>query len=338
MKLGDIGEFGLIDRIARGAVFNSRGLIKGIGDDAAVIAPGEGNVLLVSCDMLMERTHFIYGRTTPFQLGYKAIAVNISDIAAMGGKPRHVLVSLALPQWITVEDVEGIYTGMKDILSRWSVNIIGGDTVSSEVLAIDVTIIGEAPNGSVLTRGGARPGDVIMVTGNLGDSAAGLEILLRGEMAGRVPQSDSKPLLSAHLTPQPRLEQSSVLVKLGFVSAMMDISDGLAGDIKHICESSGTGAEIYTGSLPHSQSAARVAEIAGKSVIEWALSGGEDYELLFTVPQDRQEEVVQAFSENRLGPVTAVGRITGPEGGINIVGPDGKKYTGKEGFEHFAEP
>ncbi|KJS01603.1 MAG: hypothetical protein VR68_04875 [Peptococcaceae bacterium BRH_c4a] len=336
VKISDIGEFGLIKRLAGGTIFNPNGVIKGIGDDAAVIMTGQDRVLLVSCDMLVDGVHFIYGKIPLFDLGHKAVAVNMSDIAAMGGVPRHVLVSLALPSRFTVEEAEELFNGMKSLLSRRSVNLIGGDTVRSDVFTIDVTILGEALIGSVIMRSGARPGDVVMVTGSLGDSAAGLEILLNDQLSGRVSADDREYLLAAHLTPEPRLDQSSLLVKLGFVTAMMDLSDGLAGDIKHICESSRVGAEIYLDRLPYSQCAARVARMAGKNVVHWALNGGEDYQLLFTVPSGKEEEVIEAFCGAGLGAVTAAGRITDPGCGVRLVGfEEDIKHLAK-GFDHFS--
>ncbi|MFZ5643369.1 MAG: thiamine-phosphate kinase [Bacillota bacterium] len=337
MKLSDIGEFGLIKKIAKETIFDSRGVIKGIGDDAAVIAPVEGSVLLVSSDMLVDGVHFIYGRITPYQLGCKAMAVNLSDIAAMGGRPRHVLVSLALPGWLPVEEIEELYWGVKKTLSRWSVNLIGGDTVRSDILTIDVMIIGEAFRERVITRSGAQPGDTLMVTGSLGGSAAGLEILMGEKLAEKVTEEDRNLLLSRHLTPEPRLEQSSLLSDMGFVTSMMDISDGLGGDIKHICESSNVGAEIYVNSLPVSPSAARVAVISGKNIFEWALAGGEDYELLFTVPAERKEQVIEAFKKAGKGNVTAIGKITDPGKGIRLLGMDKDLDLDsyKSGFKHF---
>ncbi|MFZ5596193.1 MAG: thiamine-phosphate kinase [Bacillota bacterium] len=335
MKISQIGEFGLIKRITGEAVFDPCDLIKGIGDDAAVIHTGQGKVLLVTSDMLVEGVHFLREKITPFQLGYKAVAVSFSDIAAMGGRPRHVLVSLAVPPGAGVEEMEEMYSGMKSILSRWSANLVGGDTVSSPVLAIDVTVLGEAREDSVLTRSGAAPGDVVMVTGSLGDSAAGLEIILNPDIAGSLPDADREALLAAHLRPEPRIGEASLLVSTGCVTSMMDLSDGLAGDIRHICDSSGTGAEIYTKSIPYSGPAARLAETAGKSVYDWALYGGEDYELLFTVRPDKTEVVTGAFAAAGLGRVTAVGKITAHEKGIELVDSEGRRQPLNMGFDHF---
>ncbi|MFZ5650914.1 MAG: thiamine-phosphate kinase [Bacillota bacterium] len=333
MNVSEIGEFGLIRRLAEGTVFSRGNVIKGIGDDAAVLSVSRGMLLLVSCDMLVDGVHFIRGKISPFQLGHKAVAVNLSDIAAMGGIPRHVLVSMALTPSITVEEVEEIYSGMKSLLSRWSVNLVGGDTVKSEVLTIDVTILGEAGPGQVLTRDGARPGDVVMVTGHLGDSAAGLEILMNEELFTQISGEDREVLLKAHLQPVPRLDQSRMLAGMGCVTAMMDLSDGLGGDIRRICESSGVGADIFLERLPYSESAAMLADLAGKNAVDWALNGGEDYELLFTVSPGREDEVKASFAAEGLGPVTVVGVITEREAGVRLV--DRGAIITARGFDHF---
>jgi len=337
VKLAEIGEFGLIGRITGGAVFNPGKVVKGIGDDAAVLSVGEGQLLLVSCDMLVDGVHFAVGKITPFKLGYKAIAVSLSDIAAMGGVPRHVLVSLGLPPGAAVEDVEGIYAGMRDILSRWSVNLVGGDTVKSPVLTIDVMVMGEAAPADVVTRGGARPGDILMVTGHLGGSAAGLELLLNENLAGKLAGKDLELVLTAHLTPAPRLEQSAQLVKMRAATSMIDLSDGLAGDVRHICENSAVGAEIYVEKLPVLPLTAIVAQAAGKNAVDWALGGGEDYELLFTVPPERQGEIAGAFQKAGLGPVTAVGKITADKNNVAYFAAGGKEYYLKKGFDHFSK-
>lgn len=334
MKLPDIGEFGLIEKITGGTVFNPKNIYKGIGDDAAVVYPTGVDLMLLSSDMLVEGVHFIYGKISPFQLGYKAIAVSLSDIAAMGGIPRHVLVSMAIPPKVTVAEVVDIYSGMKTILSRYSVNLVGGDTVFSPLLTIDVAVIGESSPNSLVLRSGAKLGDIIMVTGELGKSAAGLEILRNSHLSEKISLADKEDLLSAHLTPEPRLAQSSLLVKLGFITSMMDLSDGLAGDIRHICKSSGVGANININNLPVSRGTQELAGLVSKNVIDWALSGGEDYELLFTVPPGRQEDVIIAFDKAGLGKVTSIGAVIGPESGVELTTANGQVYS-VTGYDHF---
>lgn len=336
MKLSEIGEFGLIKRLAEDCVNEPSTVVKGIGDDAAVLQPGKGD-LLVSSDMLVEGVHFLPGKITFSQLGYKSVAVSLSDIAAMGGTPRHVLVSLAVPEYMTVEDVEELYRGMKAVLSRYSVNLVGGDTVSSPVLTIDVTVLGEARPSGAVTRGGARPGDAVMVTGYPGSSAAGLELLLNpGDWADRLLPGDREMLLGAHLLPEPALLQAAALMETGCVTAMIDISDGIAGEINHICDKSGVGAEIAAGKIPISGPAMRAAELAGKNPLDWALYGGEDYQLLFTVPSGEIERIAAVFREQSLGPVAAIGRITGEGAGRKIIlSPGVSSELKPASYNHF---
>jgi thiamine-monophosphate kinase len=319
MKLYEIGEFGLIKRLAGGCVNDSSTIIEGIGDDAAVLQPGKGQLLATS-DMLVEGVHFLPGKITMYQLGCKSIAVSLSDIAAMGGTPRQALVSLAIPGHMAVEEIEELYRGMKSILSRYAMNLVGGDTVKSPVLIIDVTVLGEAgPAGAVL-RSGACPGDAVLVTGTPGASAAGLEILLNpGGNAEKFSPHEREWLLAAHLAPEPALEQSAALMQTGCVTSMIDISDGIAGEINHICDRSGVGVEIFAGEIPLGGAVGRAAALMGKSALDWALFGGEDYQLLFTAPAGEVRGIIDLFKEKRLGPVTVIGRIVEAGGGRKLV-------------------
>lgn len=339
MKLSDVGEFGLIKKLAEGTINNPSMVVEGIGDDTAVLCLGGRRNLLVTSDMLVDGVHFAYGKITPRQLGHKSIAVSLSDIAAMGGIPRHALVSIAISPGMTVEEIEEIYNGMKSILSRWSVNLVGGDTVRSPVLTIDVTVLGEAgPCGAIL-RNGARPGDVVMVTGTPGNSAAGLELLLNpGNWREKLSPAHLELLLSAHLTPEPALDQSAVLSELGCVTSMIDVSDGLASEINHICDRSGVGVEIFADKIPLSNPTVRAAELYGKDPIGWALYGGEDYSLLFTVVPDKADRVVENFAGRNLGPVSVIGSITGEGRGRKLIIPSGVEIDLKPaGFNHFRE-
>jgi len=338
LKLSDVGEFGLIKKLAAGCVNDFSTIVEGIGDDAAVLQPGKGQ-LLVTSDMLVEGVHFLTGKITMYQLGYKSIAASLSDIAAMGGKPRHALVSLAIPGNMAVEEIEELYLGMKSILSRYTVNLVGGDTVKSPVFTIDVTLLGETgPTGSVL-RSGARPGDAVMVTGTPGASAAGLELLLNpGKWTGNLSLEDQEWLLAAHLTPEPALKQSATLVQMNCVTSMIDISDGIAGEINHICDRSGVGAEIYADKIPLSDTVARVAGLAGKNALDWALYGGEDYQLLFTVPAGEAQRVIDVFAAGRLGPVAVIGCIVEEKQGRKLVmSPEESVSLTSSAYNHFVE-
>lgn len=337
MKLSDIGEFGLIKKLAGGAVNDPSTVVQGIGDDTAVLCWGDRRNLLITSDMLVDGVHFVRGKITPRQLGHKSIAVSLSDIAAMGGKPRHAMISIAITPEMPVEEIEEIYLGIKSILSLWSVNLVGGDTVKSPVLAIDVTVLGEAGPGGAILRSGARPGDVVMVTGTPGASAAGLELLLNpGGWVNKLSAAEQEVLLSAHLTPEPALEQAAALSNLGCVTAMIDVSDGIAGEINHICDRSLVGAEIFSEKIPMNSAAIRAGALCGKVPLDWALYGGEDYSLLFTVPPEEVQRVYNTFTENHLGPVTAIGLIVENKCGVKLILPSGTKQNlSPSGYNHF---
>jgi thiamine-monophosphate kinase len=353
MRISDIGEFGLIDRIDKGCVNDPSAVAQGIGDDAAVLTVAPGRKLLVCSDMLVEDVHFIRGVAPWTHVGYKAVAVNLSDIAAMGGEPKNCVVSIALPPWATVDSVDGIYEGMKHLLAKHGVNLVGGDTVEASLFAIDVTMLGEADEEEIKYRNGARPGDVIMVTGDLGASAAGLH-LLKSELDLKAWNADSTPrieepvdpedhrtaVLRAHFLPVPRMKESQILARLGtgLVTAMIDVSDGLASEVGHICDESGTGAWIDSTRVPISESCRAVAGEARVDPLKWTLFGGDDYELLFTVSRGCVGDVEAAFEAVGLSKVTAIGEVTEASLGRWIVMPDGERMElAPGGYAHFRE-
>jgi thiamine-monophosphate kinase len=327
MDLKELGEFGLIDRIAADTVYDTTTLLCGIGDDAAVLKPTLGMVQLATADMLVEDIHFTLATITPWQLGYKSLAVNISDIAAMGGIPRHALVSLGLPRHLPVSFVEQLYAGMKQLAAQYHVNIVGGDTVSSpKALVINVTVIGEAEPERVIYRSGARHGDVIAVSGTLGDSAAGLHILMQDM---KFPFADT--LIKAHVTPQPQVDIGRMCSQYG-VHSMNDISDGLASEIYEICNASNVGARIYEGKLPVSQALAAFAAELGKEPAEYALYGGEDYQLVFTAAPQQLADIQLQLTYITFA---VVGEITN-ERGITLVRHDGTEQSIlPRGYNHF---
>lgn len=271
-----LGEFQFISRIKDS--FRAPEGVLGIGDDCAVLPQHEGLETLVSSDMLVEDVHFIFDGITPFELGWKSAAVNISDIAGMGGKPVASFLSLALPAKLDDGWRESFIEGYRQLSERFDCPLLGGDTTSSpDKLSISVTVLGECPVGSSLKRSGAKVGDQICVTGNLGASAAGLDgILNRRETVCE--------LLDAHLKPLPRICEGMSLREAG-VHSCMDISDGVASDLRHICEASGVSAEVDMNLLPISPATSAYAEKYGRPVAELALEGGEDYELLFTADE-----------------------------------------------------
>lgn len=341
MKLSSLGEFGLIKRIERLFPSRASGIITGIGDDTAVFGAHPSRVLLVTTDMLIEGVHFDLGFTDFFSLGWKAAAVNLSDIAAMGGVPRFCLIAIGIPPSLSVEDIDGFYKGFGKILRRYKTGLIGGDTCSSKKeMVISITLIGEIEKERVILRSGARPGDRIYVTGSLGDSAAGLSLLeARRRGSGRGMRRSSlvlkkgveQRLVSKHLRPVPRLEWGRKLSLAGCASSMIDVSDGLSSDLGHICEASKVGAELICEQIPLSRQLLAFSKSMGSSALEYAMSGGEDYELLFTVPRSK----VKKFESLNI-PATDIGEIT-DEKGIFLRDRSGKRRpVAPSGFDHFS--
>lgn len=339
----DIGEFALLERLVevlgsagRGA---GQGVIRGIGDDAAVLQSNPGTRLLASCDMLVEGRHFDLSYFSPRQLGWKALSVNLSDIAAMGGRPRWALVSLGLKPQLKVSFVEEIYAGMAELAADFGVTIVGGDTCSSpECLVIDICILGEAYRKEVAYRSGAREGDLILVTGKLGAAAAGLVYLRAAE---KVKFEGVEELQQAHLKPLPRVKEAAVLIQSGLVGAMNDISDGLASELHEIAQASGCGARIWAERLPISPAADLLARRLGGSAQEWALYGGEDYELLFTIPGGKgaplkARKLARKMMKTTGTPLSLIGKILPAPGAVEIVQANGEiEPLLPGGFNHF---
>lgn len=300
MKMQQLGEFGLIDRIRKMTSVPDPSWV-GIGDDCAVIplSPETGGApasdLLVSTDMLVEGTHFLMEDISPRQLGWKSAAVNISDIAAMGGKPIATFLSLALPKTLPEQWMQEFMEGYNGISEKYGAALLGGDTTCSpDRICINVTVLGTCPRGKARLRSAARPGDLVCVTGTLGDSAAGLRLILGGQK-GAAPR-----LMDRHYTPTPRVEEGLALSCLPGVHAMMDISDGVGSDLRHILDESGVGARIDTGKLPISKELQALCSEKGWDPRELALCGGEDYELLFTMDPQETPDI----------PYTVIGEIT----------------------------
>ncbi|NLG83207.1 MAG: thiamine-phosphate kinase [Firmicutes bacterium] len=331
MEIEEIGEFGLIERLRPGCL-RGGGVVRGIGDDAAVLTFTPGALVLATCDMLVEGRHFHRRYFTPYQLGRKALAVNLSDIAAMGGRPRHVLVSIGLPADLGVEYVEEIYRGMKELAAKAAVNVVGGDTVSAPLLILDLFVLGEA-YGRYVPRSGAQPGDLLLVTGELGASAAGL-ILLLAEKANAVPPEIARPLFAAHREPQPRLAEGRLLA--GEATAMIDISDGLASEVHHICGESGVGAVLRAEKIPIGRATREAARLLGRAPLDLALYGGEDYELLFSLPPERAEETASLLRRKTGTAVSIIGECRPREECIRLSYPSGESVPlSPGGFDHF---
>lgn len=335
MKISEIGEQELIRNIARITAGSNSGLVVGIGDDAALTAVRPGCHLVTTKDMLVEGVHFLLQGQSARALGYKSLAVNFSDMAAMGACPRHVYVGLALPRETPVDFVLDIYKGMKELADCFDAAISGGDTVKSPgPLVISITVQGDVEEGKALLRCGAKPGDIICTTGPLGASAAGLLLVLSGDR-GRCGQDVQDTALEAHCFPVPRIREAMFLSSAGGVSAAIDLSDGLLKDLQEICEQSHCGAELYEELVPVHDAAAVIGRAFGKNPLDLALSGGEDYELLLCVKPDKWSEVQSAFSAEFGFKLYALGKITDGRGIVMQTRDGGREIITYRGFQHF---
>lgn len=325
--IATLGEFGLIRHLTEDIKLKNASTVYGVGDDAAVLAYPDKQVL-VTTDLLMEGVHFDLTYTPLKHLGYKSVMVNLSDIYAMNGTPRQITVSLALSKRFCIEDMEEFYAGLKLACDRHSVDIVGGDTTSSLTgLAISITCIGEADKGQVVYRNGAHETDLVCVSGDLGAAYMGLQLLERekkvfqGEREINPDFSGKEYLLERQLKPEARRDIIEKLHDLGIrPTAMMDISDGLSSELIHLCSQSHVGCRIYEERIPLDYQTAVMAEELNLNVITCALNGGEDYELLFTVPIDDHEKVAEM--EN----IRIIGYITQPSLGMALITKDGQEF------------
>jgi len=326
MKLSRLGEFGLIDRIRR-KVSAGRGVRLGIGDDAAWVDHPRGSSL-ITADLLIEGIHFDLRWTSLADLGYKSLAVNLSDIAAMGGVPAYAMLSLGIPANFDSKQLDDLYRGINGLAKKHGVTIVGGDTNLADSLLISVCVIGHPPSKPIC-RSGAHVGDDIYVTGTLGDAALGLELLRRK----RPRQSRAVArLLTRHHRPTPRLAAAALLAQRSLPTAMIDISDGLIQDLGHICEASHIGAIIHQDKLPLS-SAYRA--LAGKIGMRCALSGGEDYELLFCAAQLRRKRIEKLKLPAGIA-ISRIGVCMPVDNGVHVVDASGKMIVVKAaGHDHF---
>ncbi len=321
-RLSTVGEFGLIQKITS-RLRPQKGVILGPGDDCAVVTLGQGTLLLTT-DLLIEGVHFRREWMTAREIGFKSMRVNLSDIAAMGGKPLYALVSAGLPKSMTVPFATDLFRGLQKAGEEAGCAIVGGDTNASDRLILNVAVAGEAPFGRFVTRGGARVGDGLYVTGTIGGSALGLKALQKGRRQGY--ERDVR----AHVRPPLRLDVGRFLTRLKGVHAMIDLSDGLAGDLCHILDRSGVGAEVDVGRLPVPVGFDRRVRSLGADPAALALSGGEDYELLFAAsPRVKIPPKIHGV------PVTKIGRITRKRDGLRWVGRDGETLLRVQGFQHF---
>ncbi len=337
-EISELGEFGLIDRLTEGITYVNPHTIKGVGDDAAVIEAKDEEIL-VTTDLLLEGIHFDLTYVPLKHLGYKSAVVNFSDVYAMNGTPRQITVSLGISKRFTVEHIETLYAGIRHACQIYGVDLVGGDTTSSrQGLVISITCIGTAPKDKIVYRDGAKDTDIICVSGDLGAAYMGLQLLER-EKAASVGVKDFQPkfegkeyLVERQLKPEARRDIIKELNDAGVMpTSMMDISDGLSSELIHICKASHTGCRVYEDRIPIDYQTAIMAEELGMNLVTAAMNGGEDYELLFTVPLTDHEKI------EKMPGIKAIGYITKENLGCALVTRDGNEIPIKaQGFNHLA--
>jgi thiamine-monophosphate kinase len=323
--LSDLGEFGLIDHLTKDIIIKNPSTLKGVGDDAAVIDTN-GKLLLLSTDLLVEGIHFDLTYTPLKHLGYKAAVVNFSDIAAMNGIPKQITVSVAVSSRFTLEALDEIYNGIKLACEKYHVDIIGGDTSSSvRGMMLSLTVTGEGEKEKIVYRSGAKTGDLLCVTGDLGSAYLGLLLLEREKKVFSVNPA-MQPELTGYdyqigrmLKPEARTDLYNIFQGAGIQpTSMIDISDGLASEIRHICKQSQVGCRLFEEKIPIDPQSRELAMEFKMIPSVVALSGGEDYELLFTISQNDYEKI------KLINGISIIGHMTSPEEGINMITPDGK--------------
>lgn len=338
-EISSLGEFGLIDRLTRDFPLRNSSSLKGVGDDCAVMQYPDTDVL-VSTDLLVEGIHFDLTYVPLKHLGYKAAVVNFSDIYAMNGHPRQITVSLAISRRFTVEHMEELYAGIRLACDIYGVDLVGGDTTSSRSgLVISITAIGDAPRDRIVYRSGAKDTDLICVSGDLGAAYMGLQLLEREKIASAgqkdfVPQFGGKEyLIERQLKPEARRDVIENLAKHGIIpTSMMDVSDGLSSELLHICKASDVGCRVYEDRIPIDYQTALMAEELNMNLVTAAMNGGEDYELLFTIPLHAHEEI------KKIPGVKVIGHITKSSLGAALVTRDGAEIPIKaQGWNPLAD-
>lgn len=355
MTLKDIGEFGFIDRFSQNFTSGDSNIQKGIGDDCAIF-PAElekenSNYYLFTTDLLVENIHFLKNKIFPEELGYKSLAVSLSDIAAMGGKPKFSFLSIGLPSDISIDYLDRFMDGYRKLSEKYNVILMGGDTTGSKSgIVINVGVVGIQKNNQIKKRSDAQTGDLICVTGNLGDSAAGLKILLEDKPLegnnNKAKYQDNlrnRILIGRHHNPEPRVKEGLFLSKYKDIHAMMDISDGISSDLHHILRNSKKKAIIDLYKLPLSAELKSASKEYVWNIYDLAIGGGEDYELLFTMSPDNFDEINTKYKENFKTEIIPIGKIldgdhSDKEDSINDIEYlpeiESRKLTIK-GFDHF---
>jgi thiamine-monophosphate kinase len=337
MHIGELGEFALIARLHRHLLGQtSPQIIRGVGDDCAVLRPSAGMDLLLTTDTQEEGVHFRRHWASPEDIGWRCLAVNVSDIAAMGGSPLGAVVALSLPTTLDVAFVEALYDGMQAVATRYDCPVIGGNiSKSASTLSVTITVLGEVPHGQSVCRSGAQVGDEIWVTGNLGGAKAGLEVLRHPEAVAGLP---IEGVLARYRRPHPRLREAQYLRQHARLHSLLDISDGLSSDLHHICEASGVGAQLEVACIPIAEEVQQVATALQADSLAFALHGGEDFELCLTAPPGMLATLQPVFQAQFHCPLVRVGTIQ-PGSGVTLCLVDGTQIPLRAGgYDHFRVP
>lgn len=332
-RLAEVGEAGILEAIRRAVTVTDPAVVVGIGDDAAVVRCRPDRDLIVTCDIQIEGIHFRRASAAPFDIGWKAMAINLSDVAAMGGIPRFALVSLALPAELSLQWVEELYRGLTEIGGAYGVAVIGGNlSRTAGPITVDVTLIGEIEDGAVVRRTGARAGDRLLATGTLGASGAGRQLAEQGmQLPGR------ERLIAAHLRPSPRVHEGRVAALSGWATAMIDLSDGLATDLSRLCDVNNLGVRVDASAVPIADEVRAAAAALGIDALDLALFGGEDYELLMASPRAHAGALADRITSETGTPAAIIGTFVPSEEGRQVI-TDGRSVPlAARGWDHFQE-
>ena len=334
MLIGELGEFALIARLQQRLHKTTPvQLVRGIGDDCAVLRPEAGRDVLVTTDTQEEGVHFRRDWSTPEDIGWRCLAVNVSDIAAMGGSPLGAVIALSVPATLEVAFVEALYDGLQELATAYDCPIIGGNiSKASEHLSVTITVLGDVPTGKGVYRSGAQVGDEVWVTGDLGGAKAGLEVLLHPETLSGVPTSE---VLRRYRRPRPRLREAQYLRQHGVLHSLIDISDGLSSDLAHICTESNVSARLDAAHIPVSEEVRHIAQALQVTPLTLALHGGEDFELCLTAPPGTLAPLQQAFMAHFQCPLVRIGTVQAGHG-VMLHLPDGTQQPLRaRGYDHF---
>lgn len=336
-KIGTLGEAELIERLVRSRRRDGESVVLGVGDDAAAVAPAKGMLVLVTCDSQVEGVHFVMERTSPVRVGRRAAAVSVSDVAAMGGEPRWAVAALAAPPDAALAELEGVFAGLIEGLAETGAALVGGNTVRSGGggVSLDLTVIGEVRAEELLTRGGAAPGDLLCVTGELGGSAAGL-LALESPGAG-IDEGTRRAAIERHLEPEARIAVGRILAASGSVTACIDISDGLLRDAGHVARAGGVALRIDAERVPVSKAAIGVGRACDRDPLELALSSGEELELLFAVEREAAAELVERTGRETGVAARVIGEVAEGEPGVRVLRGGAPVEIARSGWDHFSE-